>query len=74
MENELWMVLDYMDRGSCLDQLHVLKEKKIEGFALPVVKLILKETLQALRYLHQQNMIHRDIKVWGSGFRFSILV
>ena len=63
MNNELWMVLDYMDRGSCLDQLNALREHNIEGFALPVVKWILKETLKALMYLHQQNMIHRDIKV-----------
>lgn len=63
------MVLDYMDRGSCLDQLNALKVQNIEGFALPVVKWILKETLKALMYLHQQNMIHRDIKVQGLGFR-----
>ena len=62
--NELWMVLDYMDRGSCLDQLNARKEEKdIEGFGAPEVKWILRETLKALMYLHQQNMIHRDIKV-----------
>jgi serine/threonine protein kinase len=63
---ELWMVLDYMDRGSCLNQLKKLKEANGDnvetGLALAVVKWILKETLRALHYLHEQNMIHRDIK------------
>jgi serine/threonine protein kinase len=67
---QLWMVLDYMNRGSCLDQIsggvdHQNPDPNspfAKGFQVPVLKWILAETLQALDYLHKQNMIHRDIK------------
>lgn len=64
---QLWLVLDYMNRGSCLDQIRgdpndESQSPFAKGFQVPVLKWILAQTLQALDYLHTQNMIHRDIK------------
>mmetsp|Transcript_13139 Transcript_13139/g.30225 ORF Transcript_13139/g.30225 Transcript_13139/m.30225 type:complete len:875 (-) Transcript_13139:54-2678(-) len=58
--HELWMILDYMDRGSCGDQLKFEAFKN--GFPECIIAYIMWQTLKGIDYLHQQSMIHRDIK------------
>eukprot|EP00808_Paulinella_micropora_P029848 g16704.t1 len=58
-DGQLWVLMEYCDGGSLDDLLqkstHRLEEKHIA--------YILRETLLALKYLHQScNIIHRDIK------------
>jgi serine/threonine-protein kinase 24/25/MST4 len=53
---KLWIVMEYLDGGSCSDLLRPgpLKEKYIA--------ILLRELLLALSYLHEKGRIHRDIK------------
>ncbi|KAJ8750175.1 hypothetical protein K2173_014090 [Erythroxylum novogranatense] len=57
--SSLWVVMPYMAGGSCL---HIMKSAYPEGFEEPVIATVLRETLKALVYLHQQGHIHRDVK------------
>ncbi|KAI4366857.1 hypothetical protein MLD38_022670 [Melastoma candidum] len=57
--HSLWVVMPYMDGGSCL---HTMKSSFPEGFEEPVIVTLLLEVLKALVYLHAHGHIHRDVK------------
>ncbi|KAL9682169.1 hypothetical protein QQ045_013962 [Rhodiola kirilowii] len=59
VERNLWVVMPFMAEGSCL---HLMKIAHPDGIDEPAIASILKETLKALVYLHEQGHIHRDVK------------
>lgn len=59
VERNLWVVMPFMAEGSCL---HLMKIAYPDGFEESAIGTILKETLKALDYLHEQGHIHRDVK------------
>lgn len=59
VDHFLWVIMPYMDGGSCL---HLMKLRYQEGLEEAVIAVILKETLKGLDYLHQQQQMHRDVK------------
>ncbi|TYJ06820.1 hypothetical protein E1A91_A12G261200v1 [Gossypium mustelinum] len=59
VDHNLWVVMPFMSEGSCL---HLMKSAYPDGFEEPAIGSVLKETLKALYYLHQQGHIHRDFK------------
>ncbi|KAL5520435.1 hypothetical protein ACEPAG_9659 [Sanghuangporus baumii] len=54
--NELWVVMEYMEGGALTDIIenNTLEEEQIASICL--------ETCKGLRHLHEQHIIHRDIK------------
>ncbi|WOG96432.1 hypothetical protein DCAR_0415767 [Daucus carota subsp. sativus] len=58
--HNLWVVMTYMVRGSCL---HIMKSAFPEGLEEPVIATLLREVLKALVYFHAHGHIHRDVKV-----------
>jgi serine/threonine-protein kinase OSR1/STK39 len=61
--DELWLVTQLMDKGSCLRVMHISKTMgNGDGMNEEWLAYILREALQGLRYLHNNGQIHRDIK------------
>lgn len=59
LEQELWMVWDCMDKGSCKDQ---LRRKYTSGFPEDIVAYIISSALQGICYFHDEDIIHRDLR------------
>jgi len=61
--HELWLVTQLLAKGSCL---HVISEAKKMGMPPGMhedwLVWILRESLNGLRYFHEHQQIHRDIK------------
>ncbi|OVA03059.1 Protein kinase domain [Macleaya cordata] len=59
VNHHLWVVMPFMSAGS----LHsIISSSFPNGLNEPSVAVVLKETLNALLYLHDQGHLHRDIK------------
>lgn len=52
------LVLDFMSGGSVYDYLH----KKNSSFKLPEILRVATDISKGMNYLHQNNIIHRDLK------------
>lgn len=58
-EHELWLVVPYLDCGSCLD---IIERSYQQGLDEVVIATIVKEVLKALDYIHKSGGLHRDVK------------
>jgi serine/threonine-protein kinase OSR1/STK39 len=62
-ETKLWLVLQYMNIGSCLRVMSIAKKISLcEGFNEEWVSYIIFEALKGLNYLHNAGFLHRDVK------------
>ena len=61
--DQLWLVTEMMDKGSCLRVMNVARGLGMgDGMSEEWLAYILREALQGLHYLHNNGQIHRDIK------------
>ncbi|KAF8388201.1 hypothetical protein HHK36_026867 [Tetracentron sinense] len=59
VERRLWVVMPFMSAGSLQS---IISSSFPDGFSEPCIAFVLRETLNALLYLHNQGHLHRDIK------------
>lgn len=55
----LYIILEFMENGSLAS---VIKPSKFGAFPESLVATYISQVLQGLAYLHQQGVVHRDIK------------
>lgn len=60
-EDQAWLVMELCPRGSVTDLVQALI-KRGQRLTEPQLGYILKETIDAMAYLHQNRCMHRDIK------------
>lgn len=56
-ENNYYVILEYCPKGDLFS--HIVNNKKLQE---PEAKIIFKQFLEALKYLHSMNVSHRDLK------------
>ncbi|KAK7261710.1 hypothetical protein RIF29_28028 [Crotalaria pallida] len=59
VDQRLWVVMPFMAGGSLQS---IISHSFPDGLTEPCIAVVLKETLNALSYLHGQGHLHRDIK------------
>ncbi|KAK8720309.1 hypothetical protein OTU49_013424, partial [Cherax quadricarinatus] len=60
-EDQVWIVMELCERGSVTDLVQALIRRG-QRLTEPQLAYILKETIDALSYLHENRCMHRDIK------------
>lgn len=58
-DDKLWLVMEFCGGGSITDLVKKMVPKKLPE---PVFAFLLNQTLEALKYLHANGVVHRDIK------------
>lgn len=58
-DDEVWIVMDFVD-GGCLTD--ILGEDNPEEWTETLIAFVMHECLQALNFMHNQHLLHRDIK------------
>lgn len=59
VDQRLWVVMPFMSGGSIQS---IISSSFPDGLSEQCIAIVLKETLNALSYLHNQGHLHRDIK------------
>ena len=62
-ENNLYLIMDYINGGSLSEYLAEYKLKKGAAFPQKMIQFFVKQIVQGLIYIHSKNIIHRDIKL-----------
>ena len=61
--NNYYIVMEYINGGELSKCLEKYKEKYQKGFPEKIVQHLMKQIVDALAYLHDLNIIHRDLKL-----------
>ncbi|GAV52811.1 hypothetical protein ZYGR_0AI00930 [Zygosaccharomyces rouxii] len=63
-DDDLWVIMEYMEGGSLTDIIEnsAAADSNHSPLTEPQIAYIVRETCQGLKFLHDRNIIHRDIK------------
>ena len=61
--NHYYIIMEYCNGGSLLQNLNKYKELYHHAFTEEIVQYIMRQVISAVRYIHSQKIIHRDLKL-----------
>ena len=69
-ETSLIIIMEYCNGGSLSDCLYRFKEKYKRGFPEEIIQYLMRQIVDALDYIHDKNIIHRDLKLQNIMIHF----
>ena len=66
-----YIVMEYVNGGSLTDCLKKYKSKYGKAFPEDIVQYLMKQIVDAIKYIHQRNIIHRDLKLDNIMVKFN---
>ena len=69
--NHYYIIMEYCNGGSLNQCLNRYKEKYHRPFTEEIVQYIMRQVISAVKYIHAQNIIHRDLKLDNILVNFS---
>ena len=58
-----YLVMEYCNGGSLSDCLKEYQEKNGKPFSEEIVQYLMRQIVEAIKYIHNKNIIHRDLKL-----------
>ena len=62
-KDHYYIVMEYINGGSLTDCLKGYQKKNGRSFSEDIVQYLMKQTVDAIRYIHSKKIIHRDLKL-----------
>ena len=62
-KNHYYLVMEYCNGGSLSDCLNEYQEKYGKPFSEEIVQYLMRQIVEGIKYIHNKNIIHRDLKL-----------
>ena len=62
-KNNVYIIMEYINGGSLSNCLDKYKSKYGKGFSEEIVQYLMLQIVNAIKYIHNNNIVHRDLKL-----------
>ena len=62
-QNHYYLVMEYCNGGALSECLRKFKKKYGRPFPVEIVQYLMRQIIEGIRYIHNRNIIHRDLKL-----------
>jgi serine/threonine protein kinase len=62
-QNHYYLVMEYCNGGALSECLRNFKKKYGRPFPVEIVQYLMRQIIEGIRYIHNRNIIHRDLKL-----------
>ena len=62
-QNHYYLVMDFCNGGTLSECLRKYQKKNKKPFSVEIVQYLMRQIIDGIRYIHNKNIIHRDLKL-----------